>query len=118
MNAAGTGRFGEDLAYLFYQHCGYRCLARRWRRGGGEVDLVMARPGWLVFVEVKARGPGSVANAAEAVTGSQLRRLRALAARWCSERGSGGAQLRLDVVAVDIAGLGRGLTLRRYRGVG
>ncbi len=113
-----AGRLGEDLALSFYRLCGYECLARRWRRGGGEIDLVVARPGLLVFVEVKLRGGGSRATASEAVHRSQLRRLRRLAGLWCCERGGGGAALRLDVVTVDVAGEGRGLVLRHFRSAG
>lgn len=113
-----TGRFGEDLAAVFLVNCGYRCLARRWRRAGGEIDLVMARPGVIAFVEVKTRGPGSLGAAVDAVSPAQLRRLRRLAGRWCAEHPSGDALLRLDVVTVDLAGEGRGLALRHFRGVG
>jgi putative endonuclease len=114
MDAAATGRLGEDCALLFLRACGLDCRARRWRRGGGEIDLVMTAPGLLVFVEVKTRGPGSLARAPEAVTPVQLARLRRLARRWCHEHDTGGAALRLDVVAVDLAGPGRGLVLRHF----
>ncbi|HOX26789.1 MAG TPA: YraN family protein [Candidatus Krumholzibacteria bacterium] len=117
MSNADLGRLGEDLALVFLQSCGYTCLARRWRRGGGEVDLVVARSGLVVFVEVKSRGPGSLGTAVQAVSPAQLRRLRAMARRWCWERGTAGASPRLDVVAVDLSGEGRGLVLRHFPGV-
>jgi putative endonuclease len=115
---AVTGRLGEDLAAAFLVACGYRCLARRWRRAGGEIDLVVARPGVVVFVEVKTRGPGSLGSAVDAVSSAQLRRLRRLVSRWCAEHPPGDALLRVDIVAVDLAGEGRGLVLRHLRGVG
>lgn len=118
MTAAETGRWGEELALGFYRQLNYTCLARRWRRGGGEVDLIVARPGLLVFVEVKTRGCGSYAAAAETVTPHQIRRLRGLVRRYCHEVGSGGAALRLDVVAIDLRGEGRGLVLRHFPAVG
>lgn len=118
MSTAAAGRLGEELALGFYGLCGYTCLARRWRRGGGEIDLIVTRPGQLVFVEVKLRGGGSWAAAAEAITPAQLQRLRRLARRWCHEHGTGGAALRLDVVTLDMAGEGRGLILRHYPGAG
>jgi len=118
VGCARLGRLGEQLAEQFYLACGYTCCDRRWRRGGGEIDLVVRRPGWLVFVEVKTRGPGSLGRAAEAVDARQLARLHTLARRWCWEHGTAGEQLRLDVVAVDLAGEGRGLRLQHYRGVG
>jgi len=114
MDAACTGRLGEDLALLFYQHNGYTCEARRWRRAGGEADLVLTRPGQLVFVEVKTRGVGSLGRAVESVPQRQLHRLRMIARHWCHERGGGGRECRLDVVTVDLAGEGRGLILRHF----
>ncbi len=115
---ASTGRLGEDLARRFFEACGYTCRARRWRRGGGELDLVLARGELLVFCEVKTRGAGSLGTATEAVTPGQLRRLRALARRWCWEHGARPAAMRLDVVTIDLGGEGRGLLLRHFPGAG
>jgi putative endonuclease len=112
------GNLGEDLALAFYRACGFRCRDRRWRRGGGEIDLIVARPGLLVFAEVKYRGPGSLGRAVDSVHPAQLRRLRKLARRWCGEHAVADAQLRLDVVAIDLLGEGRGLALRHFPGVG
>ncbi len=118
MTAAAIGRLGEDLALRFLESCGYACRARRWRRGGGELDLVLARGDLLVFCEVKTRGPGSLARAAESVDRRQLRRLRSLARRWCWEEGVAPRRVRVDVVTVDLGGEGRGLLLRHYPGAG
>jgi putative endonuclease len=118
MNAATLGRCGEDLALTLYEAAGFVCRARRWRRGGGEIDLIVERPGLLVFVEVKTRGPGSYGAARECIQPRQLRRLRRLIGRWCHEQPPGAVQLRLDVVTVDFAGPGRGLVLRHYPDAG
>lgn len=117
MNAADRGRLGEDLALGFFRVLGYRCLDRRWRRAGGEIDLVVRRGDVVVFVEVKLSGPGSLGSAVEAVSSRQLGRVRALAGRWCAEHDVGCA-IRLDVVTIDTAREGRGLVLRHYCGVG
>ena len=114
MDRAALGRLGEELALCFYRTCGFRCRDRRWRRGGGEIDLVVERGPLVVFVEVKLRGPGSLGRADEAVPPGQLRRLRRLAGRWLAEHAAGGREPRLDVVTVDLAGEGRGLLLRHY----
>ncbi len=114
MDSATRGRLGEQIALAYYALEGYTCLARRWRRGGGELDLVMTRPGLVVFVEVKLRGQGSVATATESVTRAQLQRLRALARRWVHEQGGCRLAQRLDVIAIDHAGEGRGLVLHHF----
>lgn len=117
MNRAILGQLGEDLALAFYQVHGFQCRARRWRRAGGEIDLVVERRGLVVFVEVKSRGPGSLGRAPSAVPAGQLRRLRQLAGRWSREHG-GWRELRLDVVTLDVLPEGRGLALRHFPGVG
>ena len=116
MQASTLGRLGEDLALAFLGALGFACRDRRWRRGGGEIDLVMQRADLTVFVEVKTRGPGSLGRAAEAVSPAQLRRLRRLAGRWCAERRPT-PRLRLDVIAIDIEPRARGLVLRHFADV-
>lgn len=117
MRAAMLGQFGEQLALAFYQAHGFHCRARRWRRGGGEIDLVVERADITVFVEVKARGPGSLGRAVEAVHARQLLRLRRLAGQFCAEEGAA-EQRRLDVVTVDLLPESRGLVLRHFPDVG
>lgn len=118
MAPAASGRLGEDLALRFLEACGFTCRARRWRRGGGELDLVLARGDLLVFCEVKTRGPGSLARAAEAVDRRQLRRVRMLARRWCWEHGVTPRRVRVDVITVDLGGEGRGVLLRHFPDAG
>lgn len=59
---------------------GYRVVARRFRAGVGEIDIVARRGNDLVFVEVKARE--RLDDAAEAVTARQQRRIIAAAEAW------------------------------------
>lgn len=49
------GRIAEDDVAAQWQSQGFGVLARRLRTGAGEIDLVVADAGTLVFVEVKAR---------------------------------------------------------------
>jgi len=115
---AEIGRLGEDLALAYLATCGYRCLARRVRRGRGEVDLVVARPGRCLFVEVKVRGHRSWGPSTTAVTDGKLWRLRTAARAWIAENPPPPAtELRFDVVAIDLAGEEGGLVLRHFAGV-
>jgi len=52
---------------------GYHILARRYKTGSGEIDLIAKRNDFLVFIEVKARK--SVDAAVEAVTPKARRRI-------------------------------------------
>jgi putative endonuclease len=66
---------------------GYRVVARRFRSGVGEVDIVARHGDLLVFVEVKARE--RLDDAAEAVTPRQQRRIIAAAEAWRQGDGRG-----------------------------
>ncbi len=101
------GLRGEDLAAAWYADHGYDVVARNWRCREGEVDLVVARPGEIVFCEVKARSSDRYGLPAEAVTPAKQRRLRGLAARYLADAQQGsappvspGAVVRFDVAAV------------------
>jgi len=66
------GRRGETLAAWFLRLKGYRILATRFKTPAGEIDLVAKRFGTLVFVEVKARKSGSIADAWIAVNDRRI----------------------------------------------
>ena|SRR5918996_4287553 len=98
------GARGEALAADWYVAAGYDVVARNWRCREGELDLVVARPGEVVFCEVKTRASDRFGVPAEAVTAAKRRRLRALAARFLAEHpavsGSARGNVRFDVAAV------------------
>lgn len=50
-----AGAKGEDLAADYLVAQGFTILFRNYRYGKSEVDLIVQRDDWLVFVEVKAR---------------------------------------------------------------
>ena len=47
------GRRGEELTAQRLRQQGYLILARNWRTGAGELDIVAAREEKLLFAEVK-----------------------------------------------------------------
>jgi putative endonuclease len=98
------GARGEDRAADWYRAAGYAVVARNWRCAEGELDLVVGRPGELVFCEVKTRASDRFGVPAEAVTVAKRRRLRTLAARFLADHpldaGTTARSVRFDVVAV------------------
>ncbi|MFM1799248.1 MAG: hypothetical protein RLZZ117_1526 [Cyanobacteriota bacterium] len=52
------GRWAEQRALRLLQSRGWVLVSRNWRCPWGELDLVLRKPGRLLLVEVKARGPG------------------------------------------------------------
>lgn len=49
------GRRGENLAAEFLVKQGYEIAARNYRFGHAEIDLIVKRDKWLLFIEVKTR---------------------------------------------------------------
>jgi putative endonuclease len=94
------GAHGEALAAQWYQQRGFVVLARNWRCSFGELDLVAARPGLVVFCEVKTRTTGAFGGAASAVGARKQARVRRLAAEWLRSYPRR-ADVRFDVAAVD-----------------
>lgn len=49
------GDWGESYAVRYLRRHGYRILARNWRYGHWELDIVAVKDGDIVFAEVKTR---------------------------------------------------------------
>ncbi len=50
-----TGRKGEELAAQYLQQEGYEILAKNWKMGRKELDIIATKADELVVVEVKTR---------------------------------------------------------------
>lgn len=94
------GMAGEEAAAGHLRTAGFRILARNWRRGRLELDMVCRDGDTLVFVEVKTRSTGSLASPAEAVTPAKRRALFQAARLWLDEHEAWHENCRFDVVCV------------------
>jgi putative endonuclease len=94
------GMEGEQLAADFLKAAGMEVLARNWRCGDGEIDIVASQGRTLVICEVKTRAGVRFGTPLEAVTVQKARRLRRLAARWLGQGGAGYEEVRIDVIGV------------------
>jgi putative endonuclease len=95
-----VGAYGERLAERHLTDQGLVVLARNWRCGDGEVDLILRDGEDVVFCEVKTRRSDRFGTPAEAIGAVKVRRLRRLAARWLAESTLQPREVRFDVVAV------------------
>lgn len=94
------GTRGESLAASWYEDRGYRVVARNWRAGRGELDLVLRRGRTLVFAEVKTRSTWTFGSPALAVGLAKQEQLRSLALRFLEQHPQRASELRFDVVCV------------------
>jgi putative endonuclease len=96
------GRIGEDLACAELEKRGYVVLERRYRRRGGELDIVARDGHTVVFVEVKARDGRDFGEAAEAITARKRRRLTYLALDYLTQHHLTECACRFDVVSIHM----------------
>jgi putative endonuclease len=95
-----VGRTGEAAALAHYRRSGYRVVARNWRCGLGEIDLVVVKGPVMVFCEVKARRGVGLGGPYEAVNWKKQRKLRMLAEAFLSASGQQASAIRFDVASV------------------
>ena len=96
------GKIGETLAATELERRGYVVLERRYRRRGGELDIVARDGGTVVFVEVKTRDGRDFGEAAEAVTARKRRRLTLLALDYMARHRLTECACRFDVVSIHM----------------
>jgi putative endonuclease len=101
------GRRGESLAAGYLLGRGWHILARNYRFGRREVDLVVRRDDLVAFVEVKTRaGPGYGAPE-EAVTRLKQREIEAVALEYLTRHRPGDVDVRFDVLSIVVGADGR-----------
>lgn len=117
------GATGELIAERQLARAGYRILERNYRTRHGELDIVAAGRGCLVFCEVKTRSAGSRGGPAgplEGIGPRKRRQLRLMARQWLWERGRTGGPatraLRFDAIGVTLGAAGEPATVEHVEG--
>lgn len=70
------GKWGEDCAADFLQRMGYTIVARDWKSGHRDIDIIAMDEETMVFVEVKARRNRTFMEPETAVDYHKLRNLQ------------------------------------------
>ncbi len=96
------GKTGEDLACAELEKRGYAIVARRYRRRGGELDIIARDGETMVFIEVKTRDGRAFGDGADAVTGFKRRRITQLALDYMMRHHLSDCPCRFDVVSVQV----------------
>ena len=97
-----TGSKGENLAAEFLIKKGFEVVARNFRYHRGEIDLIIKRGDWLVFVEVKTRTSTDFANPEDYVTVYKARKIYEAAEEFIY-RVDWEGHVRFDIVSVVIS---------------
>jgi putative endonuclease len=105
-DAHDLGRRGETLAAAMLRRRGWEILARNFRVGRKEIDLIVRRGEVVAFVEVKARAGPGYGHPLEAITWAKRREIERVARAWVATHGLPGDLYRFDAVAITWGGDG------------
>ncbi len=100
MSTTSIGRHGEEQALRYLKEKGYKLLAKNYRSGPHEIDLILLDGETIVFAEVKTRSSLRFGTPGEAVTAQKRRFLTAAAEAYLAEHGLLDAPARFDVLEV------------------
>lgn len=95
---------GEQAAADLLRRSGLREVARNWRSGRHELDLVCLDGDTLVFVEVRTRARDGMVSPAESLTPAKRRHFVAAARAYLAACGLWDKPCRFDAVCVVDAG--------------
>ncbi len=96
------GRRGERLAARFLRLRGYRILDRNFRCRLGEIDIIAAKRGLLVFVEVRTRREPHLTHPLDTVDGYKTARLINAARYYLLVHTDGEIACRFDILGISL----------------
>lgn len=97
-SASAFGREGEGLAGSILEDEGWTILARNFKAGRGEIDLVAVKDGLLSFVEVKRWNRNGSMDLKDSIDKGKIRRIIETSKIFLSKyRQYSGKKIRYDV---------------------
>jgi putative endonuclease len=105
-----TGTKGENLAADFLREKGFEIVARNYRFKHAEIDLIVRREDWIIFVEVKARSSSDFGEPEEFVDASKSRKIFEAAEEYIYSTDWHG-HIRFDIISVK---LGREVIIEHF----
>ena len=97
-----VGAWGEAIAAKRLAEQGYTVLARNWRSGHGELDIIAERAGIITFVEVRTRRSHAYGSPEESITRRKRAKLIHTAQAYLEANAMTEAQWQIDVIAIDL----------------
>jgi putative endonuclease len=96
------GQLGEDIAVRYLEQQGYSVLARNWRHGHHEIDIICRLGQDLIFVEVKTRRSRRFGLPEESISKSKIRAVMSAAVVFMAKHQH--RDIRFDVIAIMMNG--------------
>ena len=93
------GKEGEQLAEKFLIEKGYKVIARNYRFGKGEIDLICTHNDMLVFVEVRARKDEEIIRVTDTIS-KKKKMLLLKTANYFVEEKDIDLECRFDVITL------------------
>jgi putative endonuclease len=94
------GSSGENAAEEWLVREDFEIMARNWRSGRYEIDIVARRGDTLHFVEVKTRDPEAWETPEEAMTADKQRAFRLAVKAWLTQNPSP-LEPQMDLIAIE-----------------
>lgn len=94
------GNLGEKIAADYILDKGYEVLDRKFVTRFGELDIVAAHAGMVVFIEVKTRTSDTYGPPESSVTEAKMERLQNAALLWMQAHPEINEDWRIDVIAI------------------
>lgn len=94
-----TGSIGENLAAEYLVGKGFRVVEKNYRWRKAEIDLIVQREDWLIFVEVKTRSSSAYGEPETFVSDFQRRLIYEAAEEYIYKTDWQG-NIRFDIVSV------------------
>jgi putative endonuclease len=94
------GELGERIAARYLERSGWNIVARRFRSGRRDIDVIAQQGDVIAFVEVKARSGDDFGDPVEAVNHRKQRELTKSAQTWIDRHGRSGEVYRFDVMGI------------------
>lgn len=100
-NKSETGREGERLAAEYLVRKGFEIVVRNYRHRRAEIDLIVKRDDWVIFVEVKTRSSTAFGEPEQFVQGVQVKKIFEAAEEFIFSTDWQG-HVRFDVISVKL----------------
>lgn len=98
------GANGEAAAASYLANKGYKILARNWRKGRLEIDLICRHGDQIIFVEVKTRHGNGYGGAIGSLDRHKQDRLIRAAEIWLLQNGLWQTPCQFDVICIYASG--------------